>query len=49
MSDRVAHREGDMFEPDLGGPYDGALLFDIIHHLSGEQIVALLAARCARR
>ena len=41
MSDRVEHREGDMFEADLGGPYDGALVFDIIHHLSGEQIVTL--------
>jgi cyclopropane fatty-acyl-phospholipid synthase-like methyltransferase len=42
MSDRVEHRDGDMFESDLGGPYDGALAFDIIHHLSGEQVVALL-------
>jgi len=42
MGDRVEHREGDMFVADLGGPYDGALVFDIIHHLSGEQIVALL-------
>jgi 2-polyprenyl-3-methyl-5-hydroxy-6-metoxy-1,4-benzoquinol methylase len=42
MGDRVEHREGDMFESDLGGPYDGALVFDIIHHLSGEQVVALL-------
>jgi len=42
MSDRVEHRDGDMFESDLGGPYDGALVFDIIHHLSGEQVVALL-------
>jgi 2-polyprenyl-3-methyl-5-hydroxy-6-metoxy-1,4-benzoquinol methylase len=42
MSDRVEHRDGDMFESDLGGPYDGALVFDIIHHLSGEQIVTLL-------
>ncbi|MCW3068111.1 MAG: O-methyltransferase [Solirubrobacterales bacterium] len=42
MSDRVAHRDGDMFESDLGGPYDGALVFDIVHHLSGEQVVALL-------
>jgi O-methyltransferase/methyltransferase family protein len=41
MSERVEHREGDMFTTDLGGPYDGALVFDIIHHLSGEQIVAL--------
>ena len=32
-----------MFESDLGGPYDGALVFDIIHHLSGEQVVVLLA------
>jgi ubiquinone/menaquinone biosynthesis C-methylase UbiE len=42
MSDRVRHREGDMFVADLGGPYDGALVFDIIHHLSGEQVVRLL-------
>jgi 2-polyprenyl-3-methyl-5-hydroxy-6-metoxy-1,4-benzoquinol methylase len=42
MSERVEHREGDMFEAELGGPYDGALVFDIIHHLSGEQTVALL-------
>jgi ubiquinone/menaquinone biosynthesis C-methylase UbiE len=43
MGDRVEHREGDMFETDLLGPYDGALVFDIIHHLSGEQIVTLLS------
>jgi hypothetical protein len=42
MSDRVEHRDGDMFESDLGGPYDGALVFDIAHHLSGEQMVTLL-------
>jgi O-methyltransferase domain/Dimerisation domain len=42
MSERVEHREGDMFESDLGGPYDGALLFDIIHHLSGEQVTRVL-------
>jgi ubiquinone/menaquinone biosynthesis C-methylase UbiE len=42
MSDRVKHRDGDMFTADLAGPYDGALVFDIIHHLSGEQIVTLL-------
>jgi 2-polyprenyl-3-methyl-5-hydroxy-6-metoxy-1,4-benzoquinol methylase len=41
MSDRVAHREGDMFEADLAGPYDGALVFDIIHHLSGDQVLTL--------
>lgn len=43
MGDRVEHRDGDMFEADLGGPYDGALVFDIVHHLSGEQIVTLLS------
>jgi 2-polyprenyl-3-methyl-5-hydroxy-6-metoxy-1,4-benzoquinol methylase len=42
MSDRVEHRDGDMFESELGGPYDGALLFDIVHHLSGEQVVTVL-------
>jgi cyclopropane fatty-acyl-phospholipid synthase-like methyltransferase len=42
MSERVEHRDGDMFEAELGGPYDGALVFDIIHHLSAEQIVTLL-------
>jgi hypothetical protein len=42
-SDRVTHVDGDMFESDLGGPYDGALLFDIIHHLSGEEITRVLA------
>jgi cyclopropane fatty-acyl-phospholipid synthase-like methyltransferase len=31
-----------MFASQLGGPYDGVLVFDIIHHLSGEQIVTLL-------
>ena len=38
MSDRVRHVEGDMFVTDLGGPHDGALVFNIIHHLSPEQI-----------
>jgi 2-polyprenyl-3-methyl-5-hydroxy-6-metoxy-1,4-benzoquinol methylase len=42
MSERVEHRDGDMFESALGGPYDGALVFDIVHHLSGEQVVTLL-------
>jgi ubiquinone/menaquinone biosynthesis C-methylase UbiE len=42
MADRVSHSEGDMFEADLGGPHDAALLFDIVHHLSGEQLSVLL-------
>lgn len=42
MSDRVQHRDGDMFEVDLGGPHDAALLFDIVHHLEGEEVPRLL-------
>ena len=42
MSDIVEHRDGDMFEADLGGPHDGALLFDIVHHLSPERTARLL-------
>ena len=43
LSDRVVHREGDMFSADLGGPYDGALVFGILHHLPGERALALLS------
>jgi hypothetical protein len=43
MSERVRHVEGDMFVTDLGGPHDGALVFNIIHHLSPEQIRELFA------
>jgi cyclopropane fatty-acyl-phospholipid synthase-like methyltransferase len=32
-----------MFSSDLGGPYDGALVFDIIHHLQPAQAESLLA------
>lgn len=42
MSDRVEHREGDMLAADLGGPYDCALCFNIIHHLTPEQNLRLL-------
>lgn len=41
MSERVRHIEGDMFEADFGGPHDGALAFNIVHHLSPEQIQGL--------
>jgi len=37
MEDRVHHLEGDMFEADLGGPHDGTLCFNIVHHLTPEQ------------
>jgi ubiquinone/menaquinone biosynthesis C-methylase UbiE len=42
MSDRVHHVEGDMMSADFGGPHDGALSFNIVHHLPPEQNVALL-------
>ena len=42
MADRVRHVEGDLFEADLGGPYDAALVFNLVHHLSPEQNVDLL-------
>lgn len=38
MADRVAHVEGDMFDADLGGPHDGALAFNIVHHLSPDDV-----------
>ena len=41
MADRVHHVEGDMFEADLGGPHDGALCFDIVHHLRPDDVVRL--------
>jgi cyclopropane fatty-acyl-phospholipid synthase-like methyltransferase len=41
MAERVRHVEGDMFEAALGGPHDGALLFNIVHHLSPERARAL--------
>jgi len=43
LSERVSHREGDMLTDELGGPYDGALAFDIVHHLSDEQTRTLFA------
>jgi hypothetical protein len=43
MDGRVTHVEGDMFTADLGGPHDGALLFNIVHHLSPERSRELFA------
>jgi hypothetical protein len=42
LSDRVTHREGDVREDPLGGPYDAALLFNVVHHLQPEEVRALL-------
>ncbi len=41
MSDRVAFVEGDFLRDDLGGPYDGVLCFQVIHHLTPDQNVEL--------
>jgi SAM-dependent methyltransferase len=41
MADRVRYLVGDMFETDYDGHYDAALCFNIIHHLSPEQIRSL--------
>ncbi len=41
-ADRVAYVEGDVLTGDLGGPYDLALAFNIVHHLSPDQNVELL-------
>jgi 2-polyprenyl-3-methyl-5-hydroxy-6-metoxy-1,4-benzoquinol methylase len=42
MSHLVTHREGDLLTSELGGPYDAVLLFQVVHHLSPAQNVALL-------
>lgn len=42
LSHVVTHREGDILTAELGGPYDAALLFQVMHHLSPAQNVALL-------
>jgi hypothetical protein len=41
MAARVRHVEGDMFEADLSGPHDGALCFNIVHHLTADQARSL--------
>jgi SAM-dependent methyltransferase len=43
MSDHVRHLVGDMFEVDYDGQYDGALCFNIVHHLAPEQARTLFA------
>lgn len=43
MDDRVHHVESDMFEADLGGPHDGALCFNIVHHLTPDKARELFA------
>jgi SAM-dependent methyltransferase len=43
MDDRVRHVEGDMFEADFEGHYDGALCFNIVHHLTPDRARELFA------
>jgi 2-polyprenyl-3-methyl-5-hydroxy-6-metoxy-1,4-benzoquinol methylase len=42
LSHLVTHREGNILTAELGGPYDAVLLFQVMHHLSPAQNVALL-------
>jgi SAM-dependent methyltransferase len=41
MSDRVRFRDGDATADDLGGGYDAVLCFNLVHHLTEEQITGL--------
>lgn len=43
MAERVRHVVGDMMIDDLGEGLDGVLCFQIIHHLTPDQNVALLS------
>jgi len=41
LADRVRHRDGDATTDDLGSGYDAVLCFNLVHHLTAEQIVGL--------
>lgn len=43
LTDRVQHRDGDVTADDLGSGYDAVLCFNLLHHLSAEQIVELFS------
>ncbi|MFF4655701.1 methyltransferase [Streptomyces sp. NPDC001381] len=42
IADRVTFTAGDMFEVELGGPYDVALVAGVLHHFSAGRVRALL-------
>ena len=42
LADRVRFREGNALSADLGGPHDLVLCFNLVHHLTEEQILDLL-------
>ena len=41
MADRVRHRDGDATTDDLGSGYDAVLCFNLVHHLTEDQVVSL--------
>lgn len=41
LADRVVHRDGDATDGDLGSGYDAVLCFNLVHHLTPEQIAGL--------
>lgn len=43
MADRVRYRDGDATTDDLGSGYDAVLCFNLVHHLTPEQIVSLFS------
>lgn len=43
MADRVRFRDGDATRDDLGGGYDAVLCFNLVHHLTEEQVTGLFA------
>lgn len=50
MSDRVRFRDGDATRDDLGGGYDVVTCFNLVHHLTADQVTDLFArARAALR
>lgn len=42
VGDRAATIAGDMFEVDLGGPYDAVMITNVLHHFSQQRAVQLL-------
>lgn len=42
VRDRVEFLTGDMFTTDLGGPYDVALITNVLHHFSEDEAARLL-------
>jgi SAM-dependent methyltransferase len=43
MADRVRYRDGDATTDDLGSGYDAVLCFNLVHHLTPDQIVSLFS------